>query len=489
MRDTSKNVTLFLGVFLASVLVSGGCFELLERARYARWKNAETSGPFRDSVWIASANPGLIWENRPRLDTSLLAINRWGFRDVDYETKEKPAGVYRIAFVGDSATFGASTRDEDLFVSLFQHGAENFGGGRRFQAMNFSVDGYDALQLSELVRSKVVDFSPDEVVYVLCLDDFDFHDSSAKLKRLFRPPGSFLLERLRRPRVDTESESYSHYFAKNREAVFAAIHETAQLLARRHIDFLVAVLPVFDRYSWSFREYQLSDIHSAIGRSLGRIGIRTIDLLEYFRSCSRLPPSAYFKDAGQLNRLGHRWVARALLETVPSRHRDEPSETTETTCAALRDPEVDEGAGERQALEAALASGGRARLSIDSTALVLEGFWPIEQGATRAYAWSRSHSVIHVTGLRPSSRYRVSLGMSDWGGQTDITVGAFGRPLKTVTLSASDTEVPESFTANAGGNVDLELRAQTWRPSERGSADTRALGISLAGIEIRASRE
>ena len=119
-------------------------------------------------------------------------MNRWGFRDRDYETPGKPADTHRIAFLGDSVTLGLGVAAEDVFVRRFEDAANGLGLGYTVQALNFSVDGYNTVQVNELLRTKVLPFAPDKVIYVLCLNDFDFADASGMKIRYFRKPKSFL---------------------------------------------------------------------------------------------------------------------------------------------------------------------------------------------------------------------------------------------------------------------------------------------------------
>jgi lysophospholipase L1-like esterase len=488
VHDRAKNAALVFGSVVVSLLVFGGGFELRERTRYAAWRQERTAELAHGSVVVPSTNPGLIWENRPHVISRGFTTNRWGFRDVDYP-KEKPADVYRVAFVGDSVTLGSGTSHDMLFVSLIGQRALRLAGPRHVQAMNFSVSGYNALQIGELVRARVLGFSPDEVIYVFCLNDFDFDDASGQLIHYFRPPASFLWERLTEIRVDPGVVAYhEHYFAKNHDEVFAAILRTARLLDERHVGFRVAVLPVFDFALQSFREYQVSDVHDSIIRFLGQNHISGVDLLPTFRDCSKRPPSAYAKDVWHLNGLGHRFVAQALFEAVLSEYPHEPKQTPAEVCAVLRDLEPDENADERRALATALTGERPVRLPVDSSLLSLEQFWPIEQAERGAFAWSRDRSVVRISRLTPGGIYRVRLEIADSASRAVVLVGALGGALTKVPLRDSNADVSGVVTANESGDVALELRAETWKPSARGASDTRELGVALDAVEIRHER-
>ena len=175
-------------------------------------------------------------------------MNRWGFRDRDYETPAKPPDTYRIAFVGDSVALGLRSAAEDVFVRRFEEAANGLGLGHAVQALNFSVDGYNTVQVHEMLRTKVLAFAPDKVVYVLCLNDFDFEDSSGfkiqVLPQAEELPAGKPLERVYRHRIYQQlaGNDFHHYlFKKNGQTVFQEIREMHGLLAQNGIDFHVVV--------------------------------------------------------------------------------------------------------------------------------------------------------------------------------------------------------------------------------------------------------
>jgi lysophospholipase L1-like esterase len=426
-----------------------------------------------------------MWENRPGLRSEHVVINRWGFRDIDYPTQDKPGDVVRIAFVGDSVTFG-SLADDTLFVSLIGEQGRELRGDRHLETMNFSVAGYNALQMAELVRAKVLDFAPDGVVYVLCLNDFDFDDGSGQLIRYFRPPASFLWERLHRPRTEPSLPGYvRQYFARNHREVFSKIGEMKRMLKDRGAGLQVAVLPVFEPGLASFREYRLADVHQALDELLREGAVSYIDLLKYFRECSDLAPAAYADDVWHLNALGHRFVARALFDALRLMVASAATSPPDDVCTKLRDLRPAENLEEQHALRAALASGAPGRLAVDSSLVVLSGFWPLERSDRGAYAWSLGHGVVTVGGLFAGESYRVRLGIVDLGGRTRIELGPEHGALAATPTSAPIVEAPEPLVADAAGRIHLELHVPAWRPSDRGSSDTRDLGIALGSIEVR----
>jgi lysophospholipase L1-like esterase len=220
--------------------------------------------------------------------------------------------VHRIAFIGDSVTLGMGAVPAETFVGRV--GAMAAAAGHGAQALNFGVDGYNALQVRELLTAKVLAFQPDQVVYVLCLNDFDFMDSSGQKIDYFRKPRFFLPRWLeQKNRAFWRTEFHRHHFRKHARQVFAAIHDMRNVCLAQKVGFLLAVAPVFpDRPGDPayFEHYPLADIHEGIGW-LGEENIRVHDLLGDFRR-QPPPPQRYLLDLWHLSAEGHRVVAEAL---------------------------------------------------------------------------------------------------------------------------------------------------------------------------------
>ena len=288
-------------------------FEIVSHVRYRRWRASFDNEGWIGRLTVASADPALLWEYRPYGEAQGVATNRWGFRDVDYATPAKPAGIRRIAFIGDSVTLGMGVVPEETFVARV--GARAVAAGRQAQTLNFAVDGYNALQVRELLTAKVLAFQPDDVVYVLCLNDFDFTDSSGRKIAYFRPPRFFFPQWLeQRLRALRRTEFHRYHFGKHKDEVFQALAEMRDLLAARRVGFLLAIVPVFpDRPGDPvyFEHYPLRDIHEATLGFAAERGFRAHDLLVDFRAQPR-PPQRYLLDLWHLSAEGHRVVSEAL---------------------------------------------------------------------------------------------------------------------------------------------------------------------------------
>lgn len=309
------------------VLISG--YEIYKRfIWYDNWKlNYSKNGDWYGMLSIPSKDEELMWEYRPYgvfEDSKLgykIKTNRYGFRDNDYESVAKPAGVYRVAFIGDSTTLGLKVKEEDIFVKEFERIANKRIRGEKLQALNFGIDGYNTIQIYELLKSKVLAFSPDKVVYALNLNDFDLWDASGDKIMYFKEPKLFspkLINYVVRNRKLKIWDYYHFYFAKNKHIIFPYILEMRDMLKKGGVDFQVVILPT---YEYDFKNYIPADIHNEIRNYLISNNIEVIDLLPEFKNHNK-PPNFYLAEPGfdkwHPNKEGHRFIAKSILQPVLS---------------------------------------------------------------------------------------------------------------------------------------------------------------------------
>ena len=113
-----------------------------------------------------SDDPRLRFELRPggvaRAEVE-YRVNELGLRGPE-TTREKPAGVRRIALVGDSIAFGYWVADEHGFARQLEGLLAAAPGAGRIELLNFGVPGYNLEQEIETLRAKALAFEPDLVV-------------------------------------------------------------------------------------------------------------------------------------------------------------------------------------------------------------------------------------------------------------------------------------------------------------------------------------
>lgn len=311
------NLALVATSTVATLLVFALGYEVRGNIRYYRWRARFDAEGWVGRLTVASPNEVLLWEYRPYGSVPGLAVNRYGFRDQDYPTPGKPPGVRRVAFLGDSVTVGMGVAPEETFVHRL--GIAATAPGRPVQTLNFGVDGYNTLQIRELLTAKVLAFEPDQVVYVMCLNDFDFTDSSGRKISYFRKPRSFLLQDMDRAyRALTRAEFHHYHFRKHSGEVFAAILGMKRVLDDAHARFLVAIVPVFPEGKETadyFTLYPFADLHREIAGFCRANGVDARDLLPAFRDHPE-SPDRYALDVWHLTAAGHGVVAADLLPAL-----------------------------------------------------------------------------------------------------------------------------------------------------------------------------
>jgi len=144
----------------ASMLAAVAFFEAFLRA----------SG-FSAPIWYRPDDV-LGWSLRPGATGTFTAegraevrVNAAGFRDRDH-AREKPAGVYRIAVLGDSYSEAMQVPLEQAYWAQLpaRLAACGFAGGRRIEALNFGVSGFGTAQQLVLLERVALAYRPDLVL-------------------------------------------------------------------------------------------------------------------------------------------------------------------------------------------------------------------------------------------------------------------------------------------------------------------------------------
>lgn len=121
-----------------------------------------------------------------------INTNSAGMRGTKEYSLEKPAGVYRIALIGDSFVFGFGVNDDEVVSHVIETQMNSRAlSGRRYEVLNFGVSGFG--QAEELVtyREKVNAYNPDAVV----LFYFDNDIGNSKVSGLFELDDNGILVR------------------------------------------------------------------------------------------------------------------------------------------------------------------------------------------------------------------------------------------------------------------------------------------------------
>jgi HEAT repeat protein len=169
-----------LALAVASTVVFGGALEggarLLERAR--------PRPPRADYIWdwqekwrgefyrtLSSSNGWPPWEE----------FNADGVRDRRHGV-EKPEGVSRVVFLGDSVTLGAEVAPAEAYPQALQARLDE--DGRAIEVFNVALWGWSTRQERIAYRTIARKYAPDLVVLAVCLNDIpELQDNLARPPR------------------------------------------------------------------------------------------------------------------------------------------------------------------------------------------------------------------------------------------------------------------------------------------------------------------
>jgi lysophospholipase L1-like esterase len=162
-----KKHTLLLGlVITASLFAAAAAAEAFLRHRVARqgrevWRAVELrSRPY----------PGVEYGLAP-CPRCAVPVNALGFRGGEV-ARAREAGVFRIAVLGDSATFGVGVAAEtDTVPGRLREILPSRKG--RFEVINAGGPGYNIRQIFGVLKGAVLPLKPDLVIYNFFANDLD----------------------------------------------------------------------------------------------------------------------------------------------------------------------------------------------------------------------------------------------------------------------------------------------------------------------------
>ncbi len=166
---------------MASGKPAGSEFENLDEFRRAmltrdeRDDQSDGSVSFR-SIILPHSSDRIIYTLKPNTEARFqrvpVKINSFGMRSPE-RPQEKPAGVYRIALLGDSFAFGWGVEADKIFAQVLEDELNRrLGGSPRVEVLNFGVPGYSTFQETALFEELGVKFNPDAVLVYFVNNDF-----------------------------------------------------------------------------------------------------------------------------------------------------------------------------------------------------------------------------------------------------------------------------------------------------------------------------
>ena len=304
-----------------------------------------------------SDNLQLRYELAPGTPDGETVINSHGMRDREFSAV-KPDGTFRIACIGDSVTYGfgighATNSYPKRLETLLNTFCSN--SKTRFEVLNFGVPGYDAAEIIETAKQKVLPTQPDLVIYGYCLNDPQAQETSLELLKILAEltnaqrhyysaqTHSFLMKHSRVFRLASYilhrsepqgKEVGGHVFSRadpenaalqshNYASYFSALHEggdgrrnlersldnLAAACAISHVPVCVFIFPVTNNLD----PYPLAETHRLVADLCKARSFHVYDLLGDFRAYQRQENRGVYFDYLHPDTPGAQYTATAIL--------------------------------------------------------------------------------------------------------------------------------------------------------------------------------
>jgi hypothetical protein len=85
----------------------------------------------------------------------------------------KPADEYRLAFVGDSVTFGVGVPTGETYPEIVEKSLNHLQHQCQIVGFNFAVSSYSVKEMAATLKYRVPEVTPDLVIMGIVIDDFD----------------------------------------------------------------------------------------------------------------------------------------------------------------------------------------------------------------------------------------------------------------------------------------------------------------------------
>lgn len=240
-------------------------------------------------------DPRLVYDMKPSFkitDSHLKEIqtNSFGMRDKEY-TMKKPDGVYRIAVLGDSVSFGIYLEQFYTFADLLEKKL-NEQNPEKFEVLNFSVTGYNAKREEIVLNKKILSFEPDMVILSFCFNDTEWTSGLGGLARELAPNAlgsrlnSLALSGILRA---TEKNIYSKLTDWGQvQNLFQSLKQTE---STHNTENLVLVFP----YYYERKErYPLAKSHTRTEKLLNATGLPFLDFFKIWENLDTTRRKDYY---------------------------------------------------------------------------------------------------------------------------------------------------------------------------------------------------
>jgi len=136
--------------------------------------------------------------------------------------KVKEKGMLRVAFLGDSYTYGFGIKVKDNFTEVTQRKLTKELTGRKVQCLNFGRKGANTEKELEILKEKILPYDPDVLVMGFVLNDFSDNQRQGRVNKLYAKD-----RKKYRPFLKLEKASKLFYYID--QFIFGAFGKTGQI--------------------------------------------------------------------------------------------------------------------------------------------------------------------------------------------------------------------------------------------------------------------
>ena len=254
---------------------------------------------------------------------SSYQANQWGMRDQEY-SQEKPAGTYRIALLGASYEMGSGVDNEAIFEAVLEKelNAKHISDlHQNYEVLNFSVNGYSAIQQVYVTQEKVLSFQPDLVL--LTAHSADHRRLKEYVRRLIRrgrdipyPELAKILDEAGIEEDMVQSEIERRLAPVLDKVVAWSYNKIAEICNANGIQMAWVLVPMTNEIEKMTNEGHVADLK----RMAENAGFTTINLFGAFENNVQVDLMVAPWD-GHPNALGHELLANRLYTELTKSER------------------------------------------------------------------------------------------------------------------------------------------------------------------------
>ena len=277
------NIVLLVAVLAVSALVLEGMARLFiddgKSYELEMWKYAT-------QVKTRDPRPDLGHRHRANAKAELMSVpvrtDAFGFRGPGIP-ETAPAGTARIAFVGDSTTFGWGVAEQDTFAN--QVIAELQRKGRKVDGFNLGVGNYNTVQELASFRDSGMRMKPDIIVLTYFINDAEPVPTYTQESWLDLHSVAWIVFRYRLDSVIRQFGSrpdWKHYYRELYDPNASGWKNTQQALARFGEVSRQLGAPIIVFHLPELRElkpYPFDDVTAKVRKVVEDQGLRFVDLL------------------------------------------------------------------------------------------------------------------------------------------------------------------------------------------------------------------